>query len=175
MVWILLNPWILGQGWGMFSFGGAYIMIFCGWYILYVLWNTKRFCVVILENFLFNPNMPNSACLVINPCAAELWYRRRLLNSLRPNDAYMRHYNKPTLVQIMACRLFGAKPLSEPVLLCWQLMNLISWNFIQNSKDFIKEMHLKMSSVKWRPFCLGLNVLNKCLSQTPCCHSPRSH
>ena len=22
-----------------------------------------------------------------------------------------------------------------------------------------KEMHLKMSSAKWRPFCLGLNVL----------------
>ena len=24
-----------------------------------------------------------------------------------------------------------------------------------------KEMHLKMSSAKWRPFCLGLNVLNQ--------------
>ena len=23
-----------------------------------------------------------------------------------------------------------------------------------------KKMHLKMSSIKWRPFCLGLNVLN---------------
>ena len=23
-----------------------------------------------------------------------------------------------------------------------------------------KKMHLKMSSAKWRPFCLGLNVLN---------------
>ena len=23
----------------------------------------------------------------------------------------------------------------------------------------LKKMHLKMSSVKWRPFCLGLNVL----------------
>ena len=26
-----------------------------------------------------------------------------------------------------------------------------------------KKMHLKMSSAKWRPFCLGLNVLNACL------------
>ena len=24
-----------------------------------------------------------------------------------------------------------------------------------------KKMHLKMSSAKWRPFCLGLNVLNE--------------
>ena len=27
-----------------------------------------------------------------------------------------------------------------------------------------KKMHLKMSSVKWHPFCLGLNVLIKCFS-----------
>ena len=39
-----------------------------------------------------------------------------LVNSLRPSDAYMRQQDKPTLVQIMACRLFGAKPLSEPML-----------------------------------------------------------
>ena len=25
-----------------------------------------------------------------------------------------------------------------------------------------KKMHLKMSSAKWRPFCLGLNVLKRC-------------
>ena len=35
------------------------------------------------------------------------------INSLRPNDAYMRPYNITTLLQIMACRLFGTKPLSE--------------------------------------------------------------
>ena len=37
------------------------------------------------------------------------------LNSLRPSDAYMRHQPRPWMVQIMACRLFGAKPLSEPM------------------------------------------------------------
>ena len=26
-----------------------------------------------------------------------------------------------------------------------------------------KKMHLKMPSAKWRPFCLGLNVLKVCL------------
>ena len=31
-----------------------------------------------------------------------------------------------------------------------------------------KKMHLKMSSVKWRPFCLGLNVL-RLTSQAPAC------
>ena len=37
-------------------------------------------------------------------------------NPLRPRDAYMRHQTCPSLVQIMACRLVGAKPLSEPML-----------------------------------------------------------
>ena len=30
-----------------------------------------------------------------------------------------------------------------------------------------KKMHLKMSSAKWRPFRLGLNVLSQCLSESP--------
>ena len=37
------------------------------------------------------------------------------INSLRPSDAYMRQKPDPSVVQIMACRLFGAKPLSEPM------------------------------------------------------------
>ena len=42
----------------------------------------------------------------------------------------------------------------------WRLGNKLQWNFIRNSNIFIQGMHIKMSSVKWRPFCLGLNVLN---------------
>ena len=38
------------------------------------------------------------------------------VNSLMPSDAYMRQWNRPSLVQIMACSLLGAKPLSEPTL-----------------------------------------------------------
>ena len=39
-----------------------------------------------------------------------------LRNSLRPSDAYMRRLPRPSLTQIMACRLVGAKPLSEAML-----------------------------------------------------------
>ena len=42
-------------------------------------------------------------------------------NSLRPSDAYVRWHPKTTLVQIMACRLLGAKPLYEPMLEYCQL------------------------------------------------------
>ena len=38
------------------------------------------------------------------------------LHSMRPGDAYMHHEPKPAVVQIMVCRLVGAKSLSEPVL-----------------------------------------------------------
>ena len=45
-----------------------------------------------------------------------------LFNSLRMSDAYMRHQPRPLFVQLMmACRLFGAKPLSEPMLYDCQL------------------------------------------------------
>ena len=36
---------------------------------------------------------------------------------LRPSDAHMCHQTRPSLVQIMACRLLGATPLLEPMLI----------------------------------------------------------
>ena len=46
------------------------------------------------------------------------------------------------------------------ILLIWTL----GTNFTEISSEIhafsFKKMHLKMSSAKWRPFCLGLNVLN---------------
>ena len=44
------------------------------------------------------------------------WAWHWCVNSLRPRDAYMHHQTRPSLVQIMACHLFGAKPLSKPML-----------------------------------------------------------
>ena len=42
------------------------------------------------------------------------------LNSSRPTDSNVCHKTKPSLVQIMACYLFGTKPLSQPMLVyCW--------------------------------------------------------
>ena len=38
--------------------------------------------------------------------------------------------------------------------------NKLQWSVNRNSYISIRKMHLKMPSAKWRPFCLGLNVLN---------------
>ena len=48
------------------------------------------------------------------------WVYLAPVNLLRPSDAYMRRWTGSSLVQIMALRLFGTKPLSEPMLeYCW--------------------------------------------------------
>ena len=43
------------------------------------------------------------------------------VNSSAPRAAYMHQWTGSALVQIMTCRLFGAKPLPEPILTCCQL------------------------------------------------------
>ena len=55
-----------------------------------------------------------------------IWHKTRLtvppneihqkLNSSTPSAAYMHQWTGSALVQVMACRLFGAKPLPEPML-----------------------------------------------------------
>ena len=46
----------------------------------------------------------------------------------------------------MACCLFSAKPLPEPMLIKFQ------WNLNRNSSIFIQENAFEMSSAKWQPF-----------------------
>ena len=50
---------------------------------------------------------------------------------------------------------------NDGILLIWTL----GTNFSKLSSEIhavsFKKMHLKRSSAKWRPFCLGLNVLNE--------------
>ena len=62
------------------------------------------------------------------------------INSLRPSDAYMHQCHIPTLLQMMACCLAGAKPFSEPMLGYCQLdlKNIVQLNLIRNSKVFIQ-------------------------------------
>ena len=53
---------------------------------------------------------------------------------------------------------------------CWNIVNSnLRTNFSEISSEIhafpFTKMHLKMSSGKWRPFCLGLNVLNTSICQ----------
>ena len=68
----------------------------------------------------------------------------------------------------MACRLVDTKPLSEPILSIWPLWINFSEILIRIQAFSIKKMLLKMSSAKWRPSCLGLNVLMIIIREERC-------
>ena len=59
----------------------------------------------------------------------------------------------------MVCRLIGAKALSAEILLIRPLGTKFSEILIEIHTFSFKKMHLEMSYAKWRPYCLGLNVL----------------
>ena len=83
------------------------------------------------------------------------------VNSLRPSDAYMRF--KLTIIGSDN----GLSPGRRQAII-WTnagilLIGPLGTNFIEiliGIQTFsFKKMHLKMSSAKWHPFCLGLNAL----------------
>ena len=59
-------------------------------------------------------------------------------NSLRPSDAYMRQWNKPSFLLRIAHYLLGAQPLSEPMLVYCQLepKEQTSLKFLSKFKHF---------------------------------------
>ena len=71
------------------------------------------------------------------------WYLLSIsfLNSSSPSAAYIHQRMGSTLVQIMACCLLGAKPLSKWMLVVvnWTLGNKLQWNLNQNLNFFIHQ------------------------------------
>ena len=66
---------------------------------------------------------------------------------MKPNDAYMHRWTRPSLVQVMACRLFGTKPLPKPMLTYCQLdpQEQTSFKF----QSVFKHFHSGKSIWKW--------------------------
>ena len=82
-----------------------------------------------------------------------------MLNSSAPSAAYVRQRIGLALVQIMACRLFGAEPLSKSVLVIVDSTpnNKLIWNFWQNTKLFIHENtseSCEIATILSRPQCV---------------------
>ena len=80
----------------------------------------------------------------------EFPHFRDCVNTLRPSHANMRHQPMPSLVQIMAYRMFGAKPLSV-LLSIGPLGTNFSQIVVETQTFSFKKMHLKMSSGQCRP------------------------
>ena len=64
-------------------------------------------------------------------------------------------------IQIMSCRLFSAKPLSEPTLdfVIWTTGDNFQWHLNKIHRFSYKKIDLKTSSARWWPFFLGLGAL----------------
>ena len=66
------------------------------------------------------------------------------VNSLWPSDAYMPQYTRPSLAELMKSHYLNH---------CWNIGNRFQWNLNQNITT-----NFDMSSAKWQPFSLDLNV-----------------
>ena len=78
-------------------------------------------------------------------CVSELvLWLKILFNLLRPSEVYVWQQTEPSLVQVVACHLFGAKPVSEPMMIYCQL----------NPKECISMKYLKFKSFHSRK-CIG--------------------
>ena len=93
--------------------------------------------------------------------------------------------NLPSLVEAKTCLLVGAKPLSELMLLYWKnlsinLLIMLIWHLGTNFSEILiemfissfKKLYLNVSSAKYRPFCVRLNVLRR---WPPCVNSRQEH
>ena len=99
---------------------------------------------------------------LIRTCQWKIVMSWRLLTHL-PLVPHIYYLIGSALVQTMACRLFGAKTSSKPM-----LKNKRQWHFNQNTKFSFTKTHLNISSAKWQPFCPGgdaLNILGLCINE----------
>ena len=81
-----------------------------------------------------------------------------ICHSASMSDAYMHQWTRPSLIQIMACRLTGAKPLSKPTLGYYQLnpWEQTSVKFQSKYKTFHWRKRIWNCRLpKWWPFCPG--------------------
>ena len=111
----------------------------------------------------------NGVTIKVSKCAISSNAHHRnenMVNSSPLSNAYKRQWIGSALVQIMACRLFGAKPSSKPML---RLLSIgpLGTNFneilveIQNLS--FPKLHLTTPFVKWRPFCPWRDEFMPCL------------
>ena len=88
-------------------------------------------------------------------------HTKKNFNSLRPSDAYM--FCKLTIIGsdngLSPRRHQAIIWTNAGILLIWTLRNKLQRNINRNWDIFIQENHLKMSSGKYQPFCLALDVL----------------
>ena len=105
-----------------------------------------------------------------DPVRICIYMQPQTLNSSPPSAANTRQWTGTALVQVMACGLFGAKPLPEPMLAYCQLdsWKQISVKFESGFYYFhSRKLIWKCRLPEWRPFCPGRDELTSTLFPEP--------
>ena len=128
-------------------------------------WNT--FFIIYIKNIFkvstctcFSWDLPDKIWTLIK---GHSWWNQ-FINLLRPNDAYICVGNLTIIGSNNGLSPGGCQAIiwtNAGILLIWPLGTNFSEILIRILTFSFKEMHLKMSFAKWRPFCLSLNMLTQ--------------
>ena len=160
----LLKAKVIGMKMEAFWFRIIYIIIYSSFsllfmllfflftYITYFAW-TQNFRISIFSGWIWKRGF--SRIFVVGACRRTRirlgpWKYPRLFTNF-PHVCINKPGEHRFLIQLMACHLFGAKPLPEPL------------KFESKHKNLIHENSFEKSSLKWWPFCPGGDELKKVL------------
>ena len=118
----------------------------------------------------------SSQCLSLNgcpifKCVVETWPHKRVSYS-GSRDKPLTHWGRVTYICVSKLTIIGSDNGLSPgrrQAIIWTSARILSIGSLETNFSEIligiqtfsfKKMQLKMSSAKWCPFCLGLNVLN---------------
>ena len=83
--------------------------------------------------------------------------------------ATMNMWPVSSLVNVLACPLFGDKPLPEAMMTFYQLALKQQISMTINLKKIYKKIYMKMSPMKYPPFGIGHNMLQTYVAYySPC-------
>ena len=126
------------------------------------------FCCKLDAEVPFKPELCKipQQCVCVWCCKIMLWGHKLLLS-----NGSLTHWGRATHICLGKLTTIGSDNGLSPgrrLAIIWTIAGILligplgtnfSENLIQILTFSFKKMHLKMSSAKWRPFCLSLNVL----------------
>ena len=130
-----------------------------------------------LNQAIFQHNVPNIALIKILQSFSNMWRTTVLTSFVLQTDglaaSVLTHCDRGTQICVGKLTIIGSDNGLSPgrrQAIIWTNAGILSivlsgTNFseilIEICALLFKKMHLKMSSGKWRPFCLGLNALSR--------------
>ena len=129
----------------------------CGLWCGKSMWQRQTFFIG--DSSLVGRKRTFTHCYLIEHLTNEL-----SLNSSPPSGDCMRQWTRWKLIQVLACRLLGAKPSPEPNadLVHWTLRNKLQLNLNQNTKLFIHKNAFENVACEMAAILTMEGLVNRC-------------